>query len=607
MDDKKYIEAVLVFGSHFQAHADYWNTERGLCSANPNMTSMIRLPLGLMALFQDGHPLSVRWLVAAEQELQHELKEWVAPGGAWTENPGYQAASLDGMLLLAQALKNVTGRDYFADPQFKATMEYYGFILTPPDLRFPPNKAAGAKSPMTLPSIGDGFSGYITTYNGWMAQATVKSDPAFSARQQFYWNAQNNYPSGGGRAQGYTLALTNPELPAAVPETLSRPLPGFGSVLRTSWTDPLASYVAHRGGFWPTLGHWHYDYNEIVYHAKGVPLCVDFGNCYAPVQRCEPFYHNTVSFDLDKSSRTGKWGVWENKDADALDVRSLPRTMDYSTGRSNGSGGQRNDRYLLLVKSDDPIGANYLVMRDMTRDGQPNQEFFWNLWCLSKEPTVNGNIIHFPGQFGVDLDAHVLAPAAPQVTTDHWAWKEQIYVWGWFSEEQYGVHVRKQGSTDDFFTVLYPRAAKQGPAKVTTLAQGCAASVQHMEGTDVVLLSPGKAAAVTEGNVQLAGEVAFARTYQNGTLRLAVIKGTATAGIGAWVLTSDGPTAIEVNGSTLTGESNGAAHTAHIATPPTVHAVTATIDGKPVIVTLSNGVLTLNLPAGSHTFSINGQ
>ncbi|MHB9132832.1 MAG: hypothetical protein ACYDBB_17320 [Armatimonadota bacterium] len=606
-DEKQYIQAVLVFGSHFLAHPDYWNTEKGLCSANPNMTSMIRLPLGLLAMFQDGHPRSASWLVSAEKELQHELKEWVAPGGAWIENPGYQAASLDGMLLLAQAVKNVTGRDYFIDPQLKATLDYYGFILTPPDLRFPPNKAAGVTAPMTLPSIGDGFAGFITTFNGWAAQSTAKTDPAFSARQQFYWNAQNNYLSGGGRAQGYTLALTNAELPAATPDTLSRPLPGFGSILRTSWTDPKASYIAHRGGYWPTLGHWHYDYNEIVYHAKGVPLCVDFGNCYVPVHRCEPFYHNTVSFDLDKSSRTGKWGLWESKDADALDVRSLPRTLDYSTGRSVAGGNQRNDRYVLLVKSADPMGATYVVMRDRTQDGQPNQEFYWNLWCLSKEPEIAGNIAHFPGQFGVDLDAHVLAPANPKFITDKWGYKEQIYVWGWFEEIQHGVHVRKQGSTEDFFTVLYPRAPGQGAAGVTSLGDGRGAEVKHMEGTDIFLLSPGKPATLTSGNVQLAGEVAFARQYLDGKLRLAVIKGKATAGIGAWVLASDGPTAIEVAGTALTGESSGTAHTAQISMPPAVRAVTVTLDGKPVTAKYENGVLMLDLPAGDHVFTIAGK
>ena len=147
---------------------------------------------------------------------------------------------------------------------------------------------------------------------------------------------------------------------------------------------------------------------------------------------------------------------------------------------------------MLLIKSADPLGANYVVLRDTTVDGQPNQQFFYNLWCLSKDPSIAGNTAHFPGQFGVDLDLHVLSPAAPQFEKDQWKWEQYIGPWANFTEEQYGVRVMKQGSAEDFFTVLYPRAAGQTAAQVTALAQGAAARVVHMEGTDVVLLSPGK-------------------------------------------------------------------------------------------------------------------
>ena len=97
-------------------------------------------------------------------EFQRELRDWVGPGGAWIECPGYQAASLDGEFLLVQAIKNVLGRDYFRDPQFQATLNYYGFLLTPPDKRFPTaqRKAAHPQAPMVIPSIGDMFYGWIT-------------------------------------------------------------------------------------------------------------------------------------------------------------------------------------------------------------------------------------------------------------------------------------------------------------------------------------------------------------------------------------------------------------------------------------------------------------
>ena len=588
--------SALVFGAHFLAHPDYWNPAHGLASANPNMTSSIRLPKGLAALFLGGHPTAQQWLEGAEAELRHELKHWIKPGGAWIENPGYQAASLDGMLILAQAIKNVTGRDHFSDPQFRATMDYYGFILTPPDVRFPP-KRKGRKGqgdvgpPMVQPSIGDMFAGFITCFNGWMAASTAQSDPAYSARQQFYWKAQNAYLGSAGRAKGMSLCLTDPDLPLTPPQELDRAFPGFGSILRSSWTDPRASYVAHRTG--PNVHHYHDEYNSIVYYAKGAPLCTDFGNCYSPVHRKEARYHSRVSFD-----RGGSTG-------ELVDVRGLRSFAACSHGRSQGGTGQKSDRHVLLVKSADPLGATYVVIRDKTTGGRPDQAFSWNLWCLSEKPTVADGVVHFPGQFGVDLDVHLLSPAGRDIQQDHWAWKQHIYVWGPFREAQHGVHVTKKGPKQDYLSVLYPRARGQASAEVTSLADDAAIKVVHVEGTDVVLLSPGKAAEVSTGDVYLKGETALARRYGNGTTRLAVLKGAAcTAGVGEWRVTSDSPVGIEVKGKRVTGESDGPSHTATIRLPPGYGPCTLVVDGRAMALKREGRSIRVELPAGYHAFGL---
>jgi len=581
--------SALVFGAHFLDHPDYWNTTHGLCSANPNMTSSILLPRGMTALFLAGHPQADEWLIEAEQELKRELQHWISPGGAWIENPGYQAASLDGMFLLAQAIKNVHGRDYFADPNFKATMDYYGFILTPPDLRFPPGEP-DSPHPMTQPSIGDMFSGFITCFNGWMAKATARSDPAYSARQQFYWKMQNFYLGSAGRAKGFTMALTDPDLPATPPAELSRAFPGFGSILRTSWTDPKASYIAHRTG--PNLHHYHADYNSIVYHAKGVPLCIDFGN-YGPVHRMESWYHSQVSPGKGNSGR-----------GELVETRFLPRTVDYSWGKSQ-MGSHWDHRHILLVKSEDPLGANYVVMRDVTAGPQGDATFWWNLWCLSAEPRITGRTIHFPGQFGVDLDVYLLSPAAPDIQTDHWQWEQYIYVWGPFTEEQYGVHVVKKGPDEDYFAVLYPRAQGQGAALVEPLEGGAAVKVSHMEGTDYVLLSPERAAGLSEGDVKLSGRIAFVRKGRAGTVRLAVISGAGCkAAVGQLSLSSDGPVSLQFDGKQLTGESSGQAHVATITLPAGYGTCQVLCDGRPAQVKRQGRAIVMPLPEGYHTFAI---
>ncbi len=600
--EERRIRSYIVLSAHFLAHPDYWNTDVGLCSANPNMTSSIYLPRGMVGLYLDGHPRADGWVKHAEDELKNELANWIADGGAWIEDPGYQSASLDGIFLLATAMKNVRGVNYFADKKFKETMNYYGFLLTPPDKRFPPNNPNKLPAPMVLPSIGDMFSGYMTLYNGWMAKGSADSDPAYSQVQQFYWKKQNSYLGMAGRANGFSLALTDTSLPETPPTVLAAKFPGFGNVLRNSWTDPLATYVAHRTGHFNH--HYHAEYNEIVFNAKGAPLCTDFGNCYAPVQRAEPYYHSTVSFDKpDSPKKWGNAGAWKA-------FTSLPHVIDYSSGENYAGGGQRNTRHLLLVKSDDMLGANYLVIRDITRDGQPNQPFYYNLWALATDVQVNGKDVHFTGQHGVDLDLHILSPAAPTFEKDQWGFNQHIYVWGPFKEDQLGIRVGKSGSKEDFLTVIYPRAAGQGPALVRQLSP-VTLQVRHMEGTDTIILSPGKATDAGEGDVNLSGEIAFVRKYTNGAIRLAVLQGQGAAQAGGVTLTAAVPAAVDVREGGIIGETAGAGSVA-LRLPDDQYAALkkagrVLLDGKtPVKVQFDDALSTLNFtaPEGAHTFRI---
>lgn len=566
-EDRKTAYDTLVFGAQLLANRDYWWPEHGLSSANPNMTSMIRLPLGLLGMYLKGHPSAAEWEGQAVTELEHEVANWIAPGGAFIECPGYQQASIDGMLLMATALRNVGGKDYLVDPRFKATMEYYGFLLTPPDVRFPPRltdqlstfTVPGLPPPATLPTIGDTPVGSLYPFHGWMAQANAATDPAYSKRQQFYWKLQNFHLNSGNRAKGFTVALNNVELPAEPPKELSRGFPSFGSVMRTSWTDPKASYVALHTG--PFSHHYHHDQNSFHYYAKGVPMCLDFGNQYQPIRRDETWYHNRVSFEVG-----GHWTNYWPATGELMDFASLPATIDYSYGKVVGKQNQENHRHLLLVKSADPLGANYVVVRDRTVAAQPGQSFFWNLWSLSKTNQVTGAIVHFPGQLGVDLDAHVLLPTQPQITTDYWKWKSNFGLWGAFEEEQHGMRI-SASKPGEFFVVLYPRVEKQGPAEITALADGAAARIKHMEGTDVLLVSPGKPATASDGGIALQGEVAFARRNSDGTLRLALVKDEGAVSVDGWKLAGTGPVAIEIKGGTARGESDGPARSITVTGP----------------------------------------
>lgn len=589
------VQRALVLGAHLLDHPDYWDLSRGLSSANPNMTSAVYLPRGLVGAALAGHPEAERWVAGAEAEIERELASNVSPGGAWIESPGYQAASLDAIMLLASALASSGRRDLFRDPRLQATLDYSGHILTAPDRRFADKATLDIRSaPMTQPSVGHTFPGWITPFHGWAAGATARTDPAFSARQQFFWKRQSATFANGGRGKGLVAALTDPDLPESPPVETARAFPGFGSVMRTSWTDPRQSYVLLRTG----PNEHHYDAGEhgsIVYYAKGAPLCLRWGNVYHPVTRWEPWYHNAVSFERGEGKPIGVTGK-------IVSAQDLPGFLAHSHGETRGSGSQQSDRHLLLVQAPDPLGANYLLIRDRTRDGQAGQAFHFNLYCLTDKPALRPGYAHFPGRTGVDLDLFFLSPDKAPLRTDSWSWKQHIYHWGVFEEEQHGVHADKLGSREDFFTVLYPRAPGERAPAARAVMGGAAARVEHGEGVDWVLLSPGRPTSGRDGEASLRGEIALGRRTRKGALRLAVMGGEAE--IGGFTLASGGPTAISIEGAVVTGVSSGAAHEARVTLPAGHGEAVVRLDGAVIAAPREGRAIVLALPEGVRRFTI---
>lgn len=354
----------------------------------------------------------------------------------------------------------------------------------------------------------------------------------------------------------------------------------------------------------PNHHHYHKDYNSFVYYAKGDPLCMDFGNQYRPTRRDESRYHNMVT--------PGKSNMGHGE---LVELRALGRTADYSVGLSRKAN-KRNRRHILMVKSDDPMGANYLLVRDQTRGGSSNDEFWWNLWCLSREPHVSEKIpldltseriVHFPGRFDTDLDVHLLLPQDKKIEKDYWSWEVSMKLWyafHEFGESQHGIHVIKKGPEGDFLALLYPRAKGQGRAETQILADGTGLRVDHIEGTDHLLLASG-GGEVDTGDARLRGEVAMVRSYEDGRLRLAVLKGEdALAAAKDWSLESSGPTAVEIRGKDIRGESSGGKHVAELTLPPDHGPTRVTLDGEPAETDRQGRILTLRLPAGHHQFHI---
>ncbi|MFW6038939.1 MAG: hypothetical protein ACOC9P_00500 [bacterium] len=620
-DDRRYIRHTLILAAHMLDHPDCWNPDHGLATTLPNMHASVRAAIGKVGLVLHDHPHADQWIDVGVEQIQTALERWIEPTtGAWIEAPHYQTPTLAGLFPLADGIRRVRGENHFDDPRLKKTMDYFGFILTPPDPRFPPDtekdnqrarlfpaNIVRAEHAMTLPSLGDTFSGTISPYNGWMARAMAEVDPDFSARQQFYWQQQHNYFGQRGDISGITPIATNIALPAKAPVELDRGYPRFGSVMRNSWTDPRATYLLHRTGDFHI--HYHTDYNSFVFYGKGSPLALDFGNNGGkPNTPRTSFYHNRLSLRHPDDGRDVRFGGRGSLVAH----RSIRHTAAYSHGRQ-GVGPNTNDRHMLFLKSDDLMGANYVVIRDQSAVNRNAPEhIYFNLWSPLDEPLVQSGDnagqtrVHFPQRYGVAMDVHFLSPATVDVTTNFRSVKSHIYHWRRFEEAQHGIHVRKDAEAADFLTVLYPRAPDQPEARIQHLPEGRGLIVEHMEGRDTILLAGNDEQTLRDEQVRLQGTAAFSRQYHDGRTRLAVLRGEpASVSAAGWTLQAAAPCAIEVDGPVVRGEAQlSEAQLLAITPPDGVQVAAVSINGQAVEPNEADGTWRLDLAPGDHRFEL---
>jgi hypothetical protein len=154
-------------------------------------------------------------------------------------------------------------------------------------------------------------------------------------------------------------------------------------------------------------------------------------------------------------------------------------------------------RQYLFVKSPDPQGPNYLVIRDSMPENTDHKPAL-NLWCLADKLEVNGQRATYTGQHGVDLDVYVAEPAqfnyvthkASHVNGRDLAAHYQQTFGKPFKEEQILLQIPQQPG-GGFFTALVPRKVGEPAPKFETVLDGKAIRVTFADGrVDTIVLQP---------------------------------------------------------------------------------------------------------------------
>jgi len=518
--------------------------EAGFAWGSANMMSQLRSRGGLMAALLPGCPEGPK----IRRELVHWLTGYiesqVSPAGALLECPHYGGMAIELGVVPLVALSRAGGVDLSAAmARYRAAARVRLGTLLPWDVR------GGFRS---TPPIGDGYYDGDGTL-GLLAALFERSDPQLA--RELWWGVQESGRALGGHPTPTGL-LVNPDLVPSPPRLGSEHYAGMGFVFRNGFPRRDEAFCLVTAGS-HSVGHGHNDRGAFILYAKGAPLAVDFAAMYTP-SIGEAWEHpGGLSFDHDESGRrcpgrdkpgcyfTGK--IWDEHTREpftcldpgwdpqarsldeafgtvhgfvtlpAADYAAMTRRIAYLNRvpymlpehhgklvtRPHGTNGDDVwvkepfdwTRRYVFVKSPDPQGPHYLVLRD---DLAGNRELkpALNLWCLADKLDVRGPRATYTGQHGVDLDVFVAEPAA-FIHRSHslghpcgfgFAQNYKKVFGKPFEERQILFQVPQQPGGGGYFVALVPRMHDETPPKFETLAAGNALRVTFPGRTDTVVL-----------------------------------------------------------------------------------------------------------------------
>jgi hypothetical protein len=456
------IKAQLAFLGYTLSSPSFHSPERGY-RANPNMTTMARGMVGLLAAAVPSHPQARTWAKLFTDEAERELNEWCGPNGGWLEAPHYMTASMDSIIGPALALrgKNLSDVALHEHPKLKKAIAWLAKISTPPDPRLGGDRH--------MPAIGNTYLGERTCLPGWAAWMWQDTDAGFSRNMQWMWKAQGapRTPGIGGAypgLQGYALVLLNPKLPAAPPRWESELFPQAGAVFRAHFPSDHETYMHYIQG--PMHQHYDYDEGSFILWGQGRPLCEDFA-----------YYGRAPAADHSRVDD----GFPEQLGNEGLIREFATGAVDYLRGERAGW-----HRQILFVKDRDPLGPNYFVIRDSVLSGR---EADWRVWLATDEtPRLDQNPVRVTGRHGVDLVVFFASPATARPTTERISRKTGASGFDTKESSQYCLHL-KMPVDQPIAVVLYPLGHDQRTPKMTSLGGGRTVKIESEYGTDYAMLA----------------------------------------------------------------------------------------------------------------------
>jgi hypothetical protein len=549
----------------------------GYGQGTPNQKHCAFSVRAMTACMLANHPEKKQWLEFAMAELRPHYQYTIHESGALLESPFYSSRDTMRYAPFWSAMVRAGVKDVAPDYEQwmnrpKRAFQYLANMLTPKEPRM------GGKRvyhPMGRSSPGVIDPTFMIGADPWGL-----TDPQHGALMRWAWQEQGR-PSPdvmgatGGRNVALTLtAFSQPLEPLQENPLRSRRFEGMGAVFRSHPESDYESNVLfrHDGFCWDLYA---VNNGALYVYGKGAPLLPRFGgywsHSYGGAWMMDMPFGNRIDFASGNNSCSGS----------LTEFAALGGLADWAVGVTDDRHWTRSILFCKDSDRDDPV---YLLVRDdvnrpdsasscnwwiMTRNVAPDgltkagvvpiqtshESWVQNLgrnWrpgsasaadsradvkgggnekAESPAAGINrltGQVQHFPGMCGVDLDLFIATPTEPTITTDAASTGRFPYcVTPELVETQQLIRI-EQPAGKGYLTLLVPRWPNSPQSEYRTLADGVGVAVKHAAGEDRLLIG-GSRVDFQDDQVRFQGRAGFVRHGAGGQLRLLVSGGEITA------------------------------------------------------------------------------
>lgn len=508
------------------------------------------------------HPLYAYWMRQGSEFLHYKIATYITPDGAAIEPGTYQLYGPLRHLADAVTVVRNTGGPDLVRPLLANSWHLANLTMSDP-------RYEGRR---ILPGMGNSAN-LLENFYGFMIADAERLDKSLAgALKAMYLSAYPTeavsayYDNHAGMAFRYL-----PDVPTGTKPLTTEVFPTYGVTFRAHSGTPQETAMLFRiGNNW---GHWDTDPLNVILYGQGAPLSPGTGYQYIGGLLTDEnaIYHNQV--------KVGEYELQEvfGRVDDELRDYGFGPSADYALGAryyppevfSDAGGETWWNRHVMFLKSPQPAGPSYFVMRDTCSGATPRPNWWtWLNLAGADRISVEGQAFKaedYPVNQKIAIDKMTSRDGqVVEMQTDFGA-----STWFWFADKRtfrprHTVNYSNAGRNglprgflpklpdtetktvfealgkpgEDFFAVVFPRPAGAAVPTVSKLAAGVL-KVVTAEATDYVFASDEPLAFNRDG-VEFTGKAGAVRVFAD-RVALCLNSGSGRIGYKGCVVSGHGP------------------------------------------------------------------